>query len=187
MLALDCVIGSGGVLSHAPHRLQAALMMLEGFGLSGLTQITVDSIFMMPHLGVFSSVHPDAAAEIFAHDCIVNIAHAIAPVWRGSLGSDVATVLIDGKEVGVIKRGVVTHLPLKEHETHRITIKPLHSSVDIGKGRGVVLEKEITTGLYGLIFDGRNRPIELPDTKSARIEAQRSVYRALGLQIKEEI
>jgi uncharacterized protein (TIGR01319 family) len=50
---LDLVIGSGGVLSHAPKRTQAALMMLDGFELEGVTALAVDSIFMMPHLGVF--------------------------------------------------------------------------------------------------------------------------------------
>lgn len=77
---LDVVIGSGGVLSHAPRRIQAALMMLDGFALEGITELTVDSIFMMPHLGVLAALHPEAAHEIFRHDCLVRIAHAIVAV-----------------------------------------------------------------------------------------------------------
>jgi len=38
MMALDLVIGSGGVLSHAPRRSQAALMLLDACQPEGFTQ-----------------------------------------------------------------------------------------------------------------------------------------------------
>ena len=79
LMKLDIVIGSGGVLSHAPSRMQAALMMIDGFGLEGITQLAVDSIFMMPHLGVFASVHPEAAYEVFENDCLVQLGCAVVP------------------------------------------------------------------------------------------------------------
>ena len=31
MMALDLLVGSGGVLSHAPRRVQAALMLMDSF------------------------------------------------------------------------------------------------------------------------------------------------------------
>jgi len=40
MMALDLVIGSGGVLSHAPRRSQAALMLLDAWQPEGFTQLT---------------------------------------------------------------------------------------------------------------------------------------------------
>lgn len=48
MLKLDMIVGSGGVLSHAPHRAQSALMMLDAYQPEGVTMLAVDSIFMMP-------------------------------------------------------------------------------------------------------------------------------------------
>ena len=64
---MDCglIIGSGGVLSHAPRRQQSALMMIDSFYPEGFTKLAVDSIFMMPHLGVLSEVHPEAAKTGF--------------------------------------------------------------------------------------------------------------------------
>ena len=56
MLTLDMIVGSGGVLSHAPHRAQSALMMLDAYQPEGVTMLAVDSIFMMPQLGVLSTV-----------------------------------------------------------------------------------------------------------------------------------
>jgi uncharacterized protein (TIGR01319 family) len=52
MMELNMIIGSGGVLSHAPRRAQSALMMMDAYQPEGITMLTVDSIFMMPHLGV---------------------------------------------------------------------------------------------------------------------------------------
>src|SRR3990172_5166616 len=51
MMRCDMMIGSGGVLSHAPRRQQAALMLIDAFLPEGITRLAVDSIFMMPQLG----------------------------------------------------------------------------------------------------------------------------------------
>lgn len=176
LMKLDLVIGSGGVLSHAPHRLEAALMMLDGFALQGLTKIAVDSIFMMPHLGVFSSVHPSAAEEIFRKDCLVHVGHAIAPVFSPKLPSDceIANILIEGKSAGILRRGKVSRLELQQGSQVHIKIEPIHQSVDVGTGVGKPLERAIEIGLHGIILDGRNRPIELPLNESARIDFQRN-------------
>ncbi len=80
MMALDMIIGSGGVLSHAPRRAQSALMMMDAYQPEGITMLTVDSIFMMPHLGVLSEHLYEAAREVFERDCIVKVRHCIAPV-----------------------------------------------------------------------------------------------------------
>ncbi|MCK4594308.1 glutamate mutase L, partial [bacterium] len=46
MMSLDMLVGSGGVLSHAPRRQQGALMLIDGFLPEGITRLAVDSIFM---------------------------------------------------------------------------------------------------------------------------------------------
>ncbi|MFM8552894.1 MAG: glutamate mutase L, partial [Nitrospiraceae bacterium] len=57
MLKLDLIVGSGGILSHAPRRIQSMLMMVDAYEPLGFTVLSVDSIFMMPHLGVLSTVN----------------------------------------------------------------------------------------------------------------------------------
>ncbi|WP_238314805.1 glutamate mutase L, partial [Methylobacterium crusticola] len=54
MTALDLLLGSGGGLSHAPRRVQAAAMLIDAFEPAGITRLAVDSIFMMPHLGALA-------------------------------------------------------------------------------------------------------------------------------------
>ena len=176
MLSLDTVIGSGGVLSHAPDRLAAALMMVDGFGLKGLTELCVDSIFMLPHLGVFSRIHPQAAQEIFVHDCLVRIAHAIVPVppARNASLSEMARVYVDGVEVGRVRRGEIKLIGLEEGRSVTLRIEPLHGGVDVGSGAGKALEKQITTGLHGLMLDGR---LGMPPD----VDSQYRTLKTLGL------
>ncbi len=186
MMKLDVVIGSGGVLSHAPQRLGAALMMIDGFGLTGLTQITVDSIFMLPHLGVFSTVYPEAAHEIFEKDCVVNIAHCLAPLWSGKIaaGAALCEVFVEGASQGFVSKGEVRLVALKPGAEVELRIEPRVAKVDVGAGPGGVLTRRISAGLHGLILDGRNRPIEMPQSGVECVATQRRIFEALGL-IKE--
>ncbi len=64
-MALDLLVASGGVLSHAPRMEQTAAMLIDAFEPEGITTLAKDSIFMMPHLGVLAQVHPQAALEVF--------------------------------------------------------------------------------------------------------------------------
>ncbi|MCB0332624.1 MAG: glutamate mutase L [Bdellovibrionales bacterium] len=184
MMSLDLVIGSGGVLSHAPRRLEAAMMMLDGFGLEGVTEIAVDSIFMMPHLGVLASLHPEAAEEIFLHDCLVHIAHAVVPVYsstRIKRGAALARVMFAGKQIGDVLAGEVTHIPLDEGVSGELVVVPVTSKVDVGAGPGKKVQKEITLGLHGFLFDGRNRPHEWPESEKERIAQQQQIVQNVGL------
>lgn len=175
---LDLVIGSGGVLSHAPSRMSAMLMMLDGFALEGLTQVAVDSVFMMPHLGVLSSVHPEAAREIFLKDCLVNLGWAAAAIYPPDTKERVlAEVFMNGQLAGHIGRGSVGRADIKPGEQGILRVVP-RARVDVGHGPGQVVEREINAGACGVILDGRNRPIE---HHKESIEAQREIYMALGL------
>lgn len=183
MMALDVVIGSGGVISHAPDRMSAALMMLDGFELCGVTQLTVDSIFMLPHLGVLSAVHPEAADEIFQHDCIVNVAHAIAPVFsrRVRIPSELATVTFRGAVVGRVLKDRVTVIRDIAGQRGDLRIEPLHTAIDVGAGPGLAWEREVEVGQCGVILDGRNRPLIMAEDPATQARQQRDIEQQLGL------
>jgi hypothetical protein len=184
LMRLDVAIGSGGVLSHAPSRMQAALMLVEGFGLQGVTQLAVDSIFMMPHLGVFASAHPKAAQEVFENDCLVYLGVSVAPVFpphkvrTGAL----AEVFLDGAPLGEVCVGEVRRFETASSGRATLRVVPAHPSVNVGAGAGEVSERVVTLGECGVIVDGRNRPITLPEPRVAR---QRSVFESLGLWVSE--
>src|SRR4030095_11668115 len=88
MMTLDLLVGSGGVLSHAPRRHQAAMLLLDGFYPEGVTKLAVDSIFMMPQLGVLASLHPRAALEVFHADCLIHLGASVTPSGEGKMGKE---------------------------------------------------------------------------------------------------
>jgi uncharacterized protein (TIGR01319 family) len=180
MMKLHIVIGSGGVLSHAPSRMQAALMMIDGFGLEGVTQLAVDSIFMLPHLGVFASVHPQAAQEIFIHDCLVHVGVAVVPRYpaRTKRGTVLAEVSFEGEQCGALVAGEVRVDVAPAHRSGVLHVKPTHAQIDVGAGPGQVHEQRVQGGECGVILDGRNRPFQ---SESFSVHEQATIYRNLGL------
>lgn len=161
-MKLDLVVGSGGVLSHAPRRVQAMLMMIDAFALEGVTELAVDSIFMMPHLGVLSTIHPAAATEVFEKDCLVYLGTCIAPV--GASKTHLADVEIQGKTYA-IKPGDLQLIPFAG--STEAAIKPARH-VDVGAGPGEPVTRMIKGGVVGIVLDGRGRrPLAVPNRAAA--------------------
>jgi uncharacterized protein (TIGR01319 family) len=168
---LGLIIGSGGVLSHAPRRQQAALMMIDAFQPLGITMLAVDSIFMMPQLGVLSQVEAGIASQVFRRDCLIPLGPVIAPLGAVKEGEEVMQVTLHIDEqapVEITVRGGQLHLvPLHTGQQASITARPA-KMLDLGEGRGKPVERRVEGGVVGLILDGRGRPIQLPAEDAAR-------------------
>ncbi len=184
MMHLDMLVGSGGILSHAPRRAQAALMLMDAFQPEGVTQLAVDSIFMMPHLGVLSSVHPEIATEVFEKDCLVRLGTCVAPVGQVKPGKPLATLTIgmpggpDIKET--IIAGELRVLPLAVGQEATCRIEP-QGNVNVGAGRGKRVDTVLHGGYVGIILDGRGRPIAWPESPLERVEAVTSWIKAVDV------
>jgi len=200
LMDLDMIVGSGGVLSHAPRREQAALMMLDAYQPEAVTMLAVDSIFMMPQLGILSEVMPEAALQVFDRDCLVKLGAAICPVGTGKEGQTACTVAVQGSEFRVqgsgpdgerrtvnaeravyeIPFGSVKVIPLGVGEKAVVEITPARG-FDVGAGKGKPVAKEVEGGVVGLIVDARGRPLNLPSDDDARIRKLREWFTAFGL------
>jgi len=188
MAKLDLIVGSGGILSHAPRRVQSMLMMVDAYEPLGVTTLAVDSIFMMPHLGVLSTVNEHAATEVFVKDCLVYLGTCVAPIARGKEGERCLayTVTFEGgrtAEQGVLAFGDLKLIPVGTEERAQIEIRPART-VDIGAGKGEPVTKPVKGGVVGLLLDGRGRPLQLPVESHARVAALTKWYRAVGLYPK---
>lgn len=182
MMELDLIIGSGGVLSHAPRREQAALMMIDAFAPLGITQLAVDSIFMMPHLGVLSERSPEAAMEVFWRDCLVPLGAVVAPAGRVRPGRTLLTAVIragEREQTLQLAGGEFKRIELIDGETAELTIKPCRG-MDVGAGKGKILRKTVTGGKVGIVFDGRGRPIQFAAGVAARREQLKKWSWAIG-------
>lgn len=176
---LDLIIGSGGILSHSPRRVQSLLMMLDAFGASGITEFMVDSIFMMPHLGVLAEINERAALEVLFHDCLVPLGVCIAPVGeKQETMGNYSVVCPAGTREGVLKRGELIRLPLGDKEEAEITFTPVRG-VNAGAGPGKMITRKVTGGAVGIVFDGRGRPISLPENEDERIRTLQQWFTSL--------
>lgn len=166
-MKLDLLVGSGGVLSHAPRMSQTAMMMIDAFEPEGFTTLAKDSIFMMPHLGVLAEVHPKAALEVFERDCLVYLGTCIAAKGEGKAGKSCFKYTISGKnlnESGHMNCGDLRLLRLGPGETASVIAEP-ERGFDLGAGSGKRIEREVKGGTVGLILDGRGRPLKLPEER----------------------
>ncbi len=173
MMALDILVGSGGVLSHAPRRSQAAHMMIDAFLCEGVTELAVDSIFMMPHLGVLADVHEKAAIQVFEKDCLVRLGSCVAPVGQTKEGKECITIEIQNPKSKipnpiVVPFGELVLFPLGVGEELKAKLKPA-KQFDVGAGPGKDREVTLHGGVVGLIIDTRGRPFDLSPKTPDRV------------------
>ena len=181
MMELDLLVGSGGVLSHAPRREQSARMLIDSFLPEGITQLAVDSIFMMPQLGVLANIDQKdlaesarkAALEVFNKDCLIRLGTCVAPVGKANSGDEILSVSLemsDGSEKQIIlHQGELMAIPA-EYEPINATLSPA-KGMDVGAGKSEEINTTLYGGVVGLVFDGRGRPFNLPTENDKRISS----------------
>ena len=181
MMHVDFLAGTGGLLSHAPRRSQSALLLTDGFQPEGLTKLAQDSVFMMPHLGVLSTVHPNPALEIFEKDCLVRLGTCIAPKGVLAKGGKALSFKVESEGHIVednLEFGSLRMVPLEPGKTAKLVLSPA-KDLDVGRGPGHGLETTAEGGVCGLIFDCRGRPIQIPEDQTARRQKLLEWFRAL--------
>jgi hypothetical protein len=190
MMDLDLLVGSGGVLSHAPRRGQSARMLIDSFMPEGITQLAVDSIFMMPQLGVLANIEKEdlaeearkAALEVFHKDCLIRLGTCITPVGKAKEGAIILTAEFSMPDGSTVKH------ELKKDELFRIeaSYEPIQAKLtpdkkmDIGAGKGESIETTVYGGVVGLILDGRDRPITIPTDSESRLSSLKAWSEAVN-------
>jgi uncharacterized protein (TIGR01319 family) len=172
LMKFDLIGGTGGLLSNAPRRIQSALMLIDGFLPEGITRLIQDSVFMMPHLGVLLTYHPQAAMQILEKDCLIKLGTCIALQGQLDEGGDphVGRLTVktpDGRRLREnIVFGTIKRLPLGVGEVADVDVRTSWGfSVGGWLGR---LRSRIEGGVAGIIIDARGRPLLLPDDEEGR-------------------
>ncbi len=192
MNKIDLLIGSGGVLSHAPRRAQAASMLLDAFQPHGYCFLAVDSIFMMPHLGALTQKNPEAALNVLEKDCFVRLGPSFSlfgvpgdQIPLGERGLQYTLSTSAGEQSGELNWGELAMFPLEVDQTAKIRLQPL-GGANIGAGRNAAMERQISGGVVGLILDCRGRT--LPARSPADNSRQQAAWlELLGAYTSEEI
>ena len=180
MMDLDLIVGSGGVLSHAPRREQSAKMLIDSFMPEGITQLAVDSIFMMPQLGVLANVEKNelkeearkAALEVFHKDCLIRLGTCLTPVGNVKNGTIVLKVILTLSNGEKIEKDLLKNQLFRiklDYEPIKAELIP-HKKMNIGSGIGEPISTTIYGGLVGIVFDGRDRPVTIPSKAEERLK-----------------
>ncbi len=183
MRCLDLIVGSGGILSHAPRRVQSMIMMIDASEPVGITELAVDSVFMMPHLGVLSTINEQAATDVFFHDCLIPLGTCVAPLGQGKLNAPCLDYEVRGVaqrrlDAGSVMWGEILLRPSADWAGARLTLTPA-KGVDLGFGKGERIERELSSGVVGLIIDCRGRPLHFPADQNECIDMLRRWNRSL--------
>jgi hypothetical protein len=156
-------------------------MMMDAYLPEGITMLTVDSIFMMPHLGVLSEHLYAAAKQVFEYDCIVKCGHCIAPTGVGKEGETCITVTGDSVNL-TVPFGQIAVIPCGRNEFKELTITP-GKNFDLGAGQGKDVRQKLEGGTVGIIIDARGRPFSVDLNAPNRVEKLRSFLTAMGLPL----
>jgi hypothetical protein len=145
----------------------------------------VDSIFMMPHLGVLSTVNEEAATQVFEKDCIIYLGTCVAPL--GAVKEDrpavkVSLTMPGGEVINEVVDAMELRLYEASHDDNvQATLTPLQSQLDLGAGPGKVLNKTLRGGVVGIVIDTRGRPdIQIPTEPKQRVAMLERWVAALG-------
>jgi len=183
MTRLDVIIGSGGVLSNAPRRAQAMLMLIDSLQPESVSRVFADSVFTMPHLGAISDIDPEIALDVLLSDCLVPLGTCIAPKAQPRPNESLALITLslpDGRKEQIeLRGGQLIRMPLGANERAGFVAEP-RRGVDMGAGPGRRVSGEVSGGEVGLVLDGRGRPLVFPAKSQDREAKMLEWVTALG-------
>jgi MutL protein len=183
---VDVILGAGGVLAHAPHPAQAALILLDGLQPRGITNLVLDHAQIAIALGGASLLDRMAAADAVDMDALqiqLGMCVSASGVTSGQLALRAVLEYADGRRhVTDVLGGTIEVLPLGLGQRARLLLYPA-PTVDIGLGPGerAQVGEPIEGGRLGVIIDARGRPLSLPAATEQRIALLRQWMGALGL------
>jgi len=190
LMNIDIIAGTGGLLSHAPWRAQSFLVLTDAFQPEGVTWLFQDSVFMMPHLGVLSTVYPEASWQVFDKDCLVRLGTVIAPRGSAREGDAVMEVEMELPDGEMLKEemrfGEIKRIDLEERKEAKAVITP-HKDFNVGRGAGHRVESTVMGGVVGVVLDARGRPLQIPEDEAVRKELLLRWFHSMKLYPEEEL
>ena len=163
---VDVVIGCGGPIAGATRPAEAARVLLDSVRPLGVTQLAVDTAFLLGPLGTLPDDEIREGIALLAEDLVIPLATSV--VCRGGEPGRVAmrvTVHRAGWPAGApveVRAGQLQVLPLSRGQEAELTIE-LGDGVSLGSGRrSPRVQAAATGGAVGLILDARGVPMALP-------------------------
>lgn len=171
MMRIHYIIGTGGLLSRAPRRAQSMMILVDAFQPMGFTYVMQDSVFMIPHLGVLSKLYKEIALEIFEKECLVPLGTVVAGKGVGSVGEKIADIRVtfsNGEKRDIeLRFGEIIRINVSQNDEIDVEVRPT-KNFDFGADFGKSISKRVRGGVVGVVFDGRGRPLYIPNNDKER-------------------
>lgn len=184
---VDVILGTGGVLAHAPQPAQAALLLLDAFQPRGIASLVLDVAQIATMLGGLAGLDPSVAGEVAEGDAVTaRLGTVVSTFGATSYNQSAVRVALehsDGRrQVEDVMPGMLLRMPLEPGERGMLSLIPA-PMVDIGLGPGQQARagEPLEGGLLGLIIDTRGRPLPLPAEDERRRAKLREWRAALDI------
>ena len=169
----DPIIAGGGALSDASRPGQSLLLLLNSLQPVGISTVILDQNNLLPLLGAAAAQNNILPVQVIESGAFLSVGTVVVPVVSANYGTPILRATLtyeNGTEARVdLKYGSLETLPLSSGETGKLTIQCLRGAdVGFGPGRGSTIS--VTGGALGVVFDGRGRPLNLPDDAVRRRE-----------------
>ena len=178
------IVATGSALINAPSMAQCMLMLLDALQPAGVTTMVLDQNRLTAPLGAAADFNPVLVVQVLESSTFASLGTVISPVVNVRPGVPVLHLRMtyeSGEETDLeIKHGTIEVLPLPQGQSARIRLQPLHRA-DVGMGglgRGGTVR--VVGGAFGVVVDGRGRPLRLPEDIGRRRELMRKWLRILG-------
>ncbi len=157
------IIAAGAVLTDAQHPAMAAMLLLDALQPVGLADLYLDPYNLVASLGVVAYLKPLVTVQALESGGLVHLGTAFCPLGRKRRGRKAMKVQIrygnKQKLTHVVRSGEIWRAPLLPGE-------PVEVRVQLGRGLSIAgkrrLKRRMVTGVAGLIFDARGRPLAMP-------------------------
>ena len=183
----DPIIGSGSLLSRAPHPGQAALILLDALQPLGVSALYQDESGLLPAVGSVAKIEPLATVQVLQNEGLLYIGTVVAPLGAARAGQKALTVRALDPEIEIeqdVGYGELIVLPASlrgsSPEPPELELIPTRN-FDLGRGPGKSLQIPFNPGALGLIIDARGRPLVLaPEADARRAQMDEWLYTMTG-------
>jgi hypothetical protein len=181
----DPILAGGAALSDASRPGQGLLLLLDSIQPVGVSTVILDQNNLLPLLGAAASQNNILPVQVMESGAFLSVGTVVSPVVSASFGTPILRAKLtyeNGTDARVeLKYGSIETLPLASGEVGQLTVQLLRGA-DIGYGAGRAPRESlaVTGGALGVVFDGRGRPIHLPDDAARRRELIKKWNWSLG-------
>ncbi len=157
------IIAAGAVLTETQHPAVAAMLLLDALQPVGVADLYLDPHNLIASLGVVAYLKPLVTVQALESGGLVHLGAAFCPLGRVRRGRKAMMVQIrygnKQKLTHVVRGGEIWRAPLLPGEQVEVRIRLGWGLSIEGKRR---LKRRLVTGVAGLIFDARGRPLDMP-------------------------